>query len=169
MDRATRPTRFILLLLAATILAAPLYAAPHRGSHNLRTEIVAIEQQWRQAALSGDTDAMEHLLSEDYLGIMPNGEVVTKPQQLDRMKTHDFVFTKLELSDVKIKLLSRHAAIVTSLAQVDGTADDRPIHGSFRYTRVYQRLPGSTAWKITSFEATRVPERLASAARNTTS
>jgi len=150
-------------------MAAPLYAAPHRGTHDLRTQIVAIEQQWRQAALAGDSDAMEHLLSDDYLGIMPNGEVVTKPQQLDRMKTHDFVITRLEVSDVKIKLLSRHAAIVTSLAQVDGTSDDRPLHGSFRYTRVYQRVPGSTAWKITSFEATRVPKRLASTADNPSS
>jgi ketosteroid isomerase-like protein len=168
MDRATRSTRFLLLLLAASLLAVPLHAAPHRGTRNLRTEIVAIEQQWRQAALAGDSDAMEHLLSDDYLGILPNGEVVTKPQQLDRMKTHDLVITKLEVSDVKIKLLSRHAAIVTSLARVDGTSGDHPLRGSFRYTRVYQRLPGGS-WKITSFEATRVPKRLASAADNAAS
>lgn len=153
------------MLLAVPLLAAPLHAAPHRGSHTLRTQIVALEQQWRQAALAGDTTAMDHLLAEDYLGITASGEVVTKPQQLDRMKTRDFVITRLDVTDVKIKLISRHAAIVTSLAEVDGTSDDRPLHGSFRYTRVYQRLPGST-WKITSFEATHIPRRLASTADN---
>jgi ketosteroid isomerase-like protein len=47
-------------------------------------------------------------------------------------------------------------AIVTSHAEVEGTNEGVPVQGTFRYTRVYQRLP-SGAWKITSFEATRVP------------
>jgi ketosteroid isomerase-like protein len=64
---------------------------------------------------------------------------------------------------VKIKLISEHAAIVTSLAQVEGTNEGRPLHGAFRYTRVYQRVPNA-GWKITNFEATHVPRRLDNAA-----
>jgi ketosteroid isomerase-like protein len=154
----------VSLLLAASLLAVPLHAAPHRGSRTLRTQIEALERQWRQAALADDSDAMDHLLSDDYLGITANGQVVTKPQQLDRMKTRNFAITRLEVSDVKIKLISQHAAIVTSLAQVDGTNDGRPLHGSFRYMRAYQRISRTNTWKITSFEATRVPSRLAQAA-----
>jgi ketosteroid isomerase-like protein len=159
----------VSLLLAASLLVVPLHAAPHRGSRTLRTQIEALERQWRQAALADDTDAMDHLLSDDYLGITANGQVVTKVQQLDRMKTRNFAIAKLEVSDVKIKLISRRAAIVTSLAQVEGTADDHPLHGSFRYTRVYQRLPNGGGWKITSFEATRVPQRLTRAANDSQS
>jgi ketosteroid isomerase-like protein len=122
----------------------------------MRDQIEALETQWKKAALANDIDAMDHLLSDDYLGITANGQVVTKPQWLDRMRTHNFSVNTLEISDVKIKLISQHAAIVTSLAQVDGTNDGRPLHGSFRYTRVYQRIPND-GWKITSFEATRVP------------
>lgn len=143
-----------------------LHAAPHRGSHPLVAQVQALEQQWRQALLTDDTETMDRLLSDDYLGIMSNGQVVTKPQQLDRMKTHDFTLTRLDISDMKIKLLSRHAAIVTSLAQVEGSSGEHPLHGSFRYTRVYQRLANGT-WKITSFEATHVPAHLASRATDT--
>ena len=46
-------------------------------------------------------------------------------------------------------------AIVTSLAEVEGTNDGMPMHGTYRYTRVYSRLPSGT-WQITNFEATRV-------------
>jgi len=46
-------------------------------------------------------------------------------------------------------------AVVTSLAEVDGTNDGTPMHGNYRYMRVYSRLPSGT-WKITNFEATRV-------------
>lgn len=155
MALGTSRSRLLFLLLAVSLLALPLYAAPHRGSRPLREQIEALEQQWRAAAMSEDITAMDHLLSDDYLGILPNGQVVTKLQQLDRMKTHNFTLTKIDVSDVKIKLLSRHAAIVTSLAQVEGTLNGRSLNGSFRYTRVYQRPAGGT-WKITSFEATRV-------------
>jgi ketosteroid isomerase-like protein len=154
-----RPIRTFAVAVSFAV-AIPMYAGPHRGARNLRDQVEVLERQWKQAALSNNIEVMDHLLSEDYLGITATGQVVTKPQQLDRMRSHTFAVTSLDVSDVKIKLISQHAAIVTSLAQVEGTNDGRPIHGSFRYTRVYQRLPGGT-WKITSFEATHVPQRLA--------
>lgn len=154
--------RALLVGLTLALISLPMYAGPHRGSRTMRDQIEALETQWKRAVLANDTDTMDHLLSDDYLGITSSGQVVTKPQQLDRMRSRNFSINTLEISDVKIKLISQHAAIVTSLAQVDGTNDGRPLHGSFRYTRVYQRIPND-GWKITSFEATRVPKRLAQA------
>jgi len=154
--------RALLFGLTVAFIALPLHAGPHRNSRTMRDQIEALETQWKKAVLANDTETMDHLLSDDYLGITSNGQVVTKPQQLDRMRTRNFSINSLEVTDVKIKLISQHAAIVTSLAQVDGTNDGRPLHGSFRYTRVYQRIPND-GWKITSFEATRVPKHLAQA------
>jgi hypothetical protein len=39
---------------------------------------------------------------------------------------------------------------------VEGTNNGSSMTGLYRYTRVYQRLP-SGVWKITNFEATRIP------------
>ena len=144
------------------LVVAPLHAGPHRGARNMRDEIIALEAQWKKAALANDIEAMDHLLSDDYLGITANGQVVTKPQQLDRMRTHNFSLKTIDVTDIKIKLISQHAAIVTSLAQVDGTNDGHALTGSFRYTRVYQRIPND-GWKITSFEATHVPNHITQA------
>lgn len=144
-------------------VAAPLHAVPHRGGRDARAQIESLEEQWRQAALADDSEKMDRLLSDDFLGITANGQVVTKAQQLDRMRTHAFTITRLDVSDMKIKLIGQHVAIVTSLAQIEGSSDGRPLHGSFRYTRVYQRLPNAT-WKITSFEATHIHEHLAAPA-----
>ena len=155
--------RALLLGLAFGLAVTPLHAGPHRGARTMRDQIEALETQWKKSVLANDIDAMDHLLSDDYLGITANGQVVTKPQQLDRMRTRNFAINSLDVSDVKIKLISQHAAIVTSLAQVEGTNDGHPLHGSFRYTRVYQRLPGTSIWKITSFEATHVPGHITQA------
>ena len=118
-----------------------------------------LEEQWRQAQLGGDVAAMDKLLSDDYVGISMTGQVNTKTQQLDRLRTRAVQLTKISLTDMKVKLLglSANVAIVTSLAEVEGTADGASVQGLYRYTRVYQRMPNG-AWKITNFEATRVPK-----------
>ena len=99
---------------------------------------------------------MDKLLSDDYIGISMNGQVNTKAQQLERISTRRVAITKLDLSEMKVKLIGS-IAIVTSRAQVEGTSDNVSVKGIYRYTRVYQHFP-TGEWKITSFEATRVPQ-----------
>lgn len=146
---------FTLLVLLCTAHLSP--AAIHRPAYRVAVEqIEKLEGDWRDAQLAGDIAAMDRLLSDDFLGITAAGTVITKAQQLDRMRSRQFALKKLAVEDTKIKLIGT-IAIVTSLAAVDGTVEGGPVKGSFRYTRVYQRLPGGS-WKITSYEATRVPQ-----------
>jgi len=121
---------------------------------DFRHEIERLEETWRVAQLNGDAATMDRLLADDYIGITMNGQVVTKTQQLERMRARQFELTKVQLTDVKVKLIS-NTAIVTCQADVEGTNEGASLHGTYRYTRVYTRLP-SGVWKITNFEATRV-------------
>ncbi len=135
-------------------LALPASAEHHERKRTERAEILTLEGRWRQAQLGEDTAAMDKLLSDQFLGITASGQVVTKMQQLDRMRTRSLDITRMEVADTKIKITG-NVAVVTSLANIEGLADGTPLHGAFRYTRVYQRVPGD-GWKITNFEATRV-------------
>jgi len=150
--------RFLISATAALVLVCaglhPAWAnSPHDGKkHNPKHQLEVLEEQWRVAQLAGDMATMERMLSDDYLGISMTGEVDTKAQQLHRVADRRLTLTKIELSDMKVKLVGT-AAIVTSRAQVEGTNDGRPVTGIFRYTRVYRHLP-TGQWKITSFEAT---------------
>lgn len=144
-----------LVLLAAAFALPARADAPHpKRKDAFKHQVEKLEEVWRTAQLNGDVDAMDKLLSDDYVGITMTGQVVTKTQQLDRLRNRNVVLTKIELSDVKVRI-SGTTAVVTSLADVDGTNDGEPMHGMYRYTRVYSRLP-SGMWKITNFEATRV-------------
>lgn len=144
----------MLLLLAAEPPRA--LAHPQRpGKHSQRREVEALEEQWRQAELAGDVAALDRLLSDDYVGITMTGEVNTKSQQINRVRSRALVLTRIELDDIKIKLLGQ-VAVVTGLARAEGTSDGSPLKGNFRYTRVYLHLP-SGAWKVTNFEVTRIP------------
>jgi ketosteroid isomerase-like protein len=148
-----------VVVLFAALLVVPLAQVfaqrnhqRHERKHMEREQIVELEQEWQKAALADDVATMDRLLSEDYLGITASGEVLTKAQQLDHMRNREVVLNKLQTSELKIKLVG-NIAIVTSLAKVEGTSDGEPLLGSYRYTRVYQRLASGT-WKITNFEVT---------------
>lgn len=146
----------LLTCFIALMSSHPAYAAQkaHEKKHDTKKHVEALEEQWRTAQLAGDVATMDRMLADDFIGISMSGQVNTKAQQLDRMRTRKLVVTKIKLSDMKVKLLG-NVAIVTSQADVEGTAENGSVKGVYRYTRIYQHLPNGE-WKITSFEATRV-------------
>ncbi len=154
MRRISHPLRWAFALLLGLLVCGPAAAERHERKRLERAEISTLEAQWRRAQLAEDITTMDKLLADEFLGVTASGQVVTKAQQLDRMRTRKLDLTRLDVLDTKIKI-SGNLAVVTSLAQLDGQADGAPFRGSFRYTRVYQRV-GRGAWKITNFEATRV-------------
>lgn len=149
----------VVLLAVASGVAAPAAFAVHglhERKHDAKKQVEALEEQWRTAQLTGDVDTMDKMLSDDYIGISMTGQVSTKAQQLDRVRSRKFVLSHINLGEMQVKLVGA-IAIVTSRAEITGTNDGIPVSGTYRYTRVYQRLP-TGQWKITSFEATRVPQ-----------
>lgn len=141
-------------LLAFNASAQPPASHPRVKREQYKHQVEKLEDVWRQAQLSGDAATMDKLLSDDYVGINMNGQVVTKMQQLERMRNRQLLLTKIDLDDVKVKLIGT-TAIVTSRAEIEGTNDGLSVLGTYRYTRIYSRLPNGE-WKITNFEATRV-------------
>jgi ketosteroid isomerase-like protein len=145
-----------LLLLAVfccTLAASADGPQPHKEhKRDYKREIQALEEQWRLAQVDEDVPAMERLLAPDFLGISMTGQVTDRAQQLERMRNRHLVLTKIVISDQKIKLVGA-VAIVTSLAQIEGTSDQMPVNGRYRYTRIYRRYPDGT-WKVTNFEVT---------------
>ncbi len=165
MARHTFPNRLLrpggagvlaLVLFAGVLLAQHTSAAPpHRKMKDIyKKQVEQLEETWRAAQINVDVATMDRLLSDDYVGITMSGQVVTKMQQLDRMRNRQLELTKIVLDDVKVRLIGT-TAIVQALAEIDGTNEGQSMHGTYRYTRVYSRSPAG-AWKITNFEATRV-------------
>jgi ketosteroid isomerase-like protein len=134
------------------VAAAPQHDKVKKVDYKHQVE--QLEEIWRTAQMAGDAGAMDKLLSDDYIGIGMNGQVSTKEQQLDRLRTRAMMLTRMDLDDVKVHIYGT-TAVVTSLAIVEGTSDGAPIRGTYRYTRVYSRSVAGI-WKITNFEATRV-------------
>jgi ketosteroid isomerase-like protein len=145
-----------VLLVAAIclVIAHPAFAGlPHKDTHAIHKEIEALEQQWREAIISNNVSAMDHLLADDYIGISANGTVETKAQALALRKAGTVKISQLDLNDLKVRVYG-DTAVVTSKADLQGTNGQSDISGNYRYTRVYNKRLGQ--WKIVSFEASRI-------------
>jgi ketosteroid isomerase-like protein len=122
--------------------------------HDNRHEIDQLELAWRDAVMKSDTPAMEKLLDDDYMAILPNGTLQSKEQTLANMRSGTTHFTSFRVSDRRVRFYGT-TALVTSRADVAGSSASGAISGSYRYTRVYAR-DKQGVWKIVSFEASRI-------------
>ena len=147
--------RLLWIAFAVIFSAGVLHAGQAKPKkHDLRHEIFELEDQWRDAVLKSDTNAMSALLADDYMAITPSGILQTKQEALASMRTHRVRITTMLLSDRKVRFYGK-TALVTSLAEVRGTTLEGEVSGSFRYTRVYVR-DAQGKWKIVSFESSRI-------------
>jgi ketosteroid isomerase-like protein len=143
------------LFLALSARSVAQQQGMHRSErHESRHEIDQLEENWRDAALKGNTTAMGALLADDYMAITAAGTLQTKEQALASLRSGRMHFTTLDLSDRKVRFYGT-TAVVTSIAQVSGVTPEGDLSGSYRYTRVYVRDPQGK-WKIVSFEASRI-------------
>ena len=162
MSTSPKPARWIqsfaaVALAANLLLTLPGHAFGLRRDRKLdaKRQIELLEQEWRIAQLGGDLPSMDRLLSDDYVGITMTGQVNTKAQLLSRIRNRVFVVSEMDLREMKVKIVG-DVAIVTVRARVRGINEGKPVEGNFRYTRIYHRL-STGIWKITNFEATRIP------------
>lgn len=137
----------------ALMACCPMWALPRHEGKAVHKEIEALEQEWRQALVTNNVTEMDRLLADDYIGITSNGTVENKAQALAQRRAGTVRITRLDLSDMHVRIYG-DTAVVTSVADLVGSNGDSDISGQYRYTRVYSRRLGQ--WKIVSFEASRM-------------
>jgi ketosteroid isomerase-like protein len=147
--------RLVAMALMLALGSSLLHAGQNKvNKHEDRNEIFQLEEVWRNAMLKGDTTAMASLLADDYIAITSAGTLQTKDEAINNLRVHRVHLTTLDVSERKVRFYGK-TALVTSVANVQGTTPDGDVSGSYRYTRVYVR-DAQDNWKIVSFEASRM-------------
>jgi ketosteroid isomerase-like protein len=157
-------SRALLFALAMSVSAPRAHALlPKRETHAVHKQIESLEMAWRQAVVDNNIPAIDHLLADDYVGITANGTIEDKTQAIAQRKAGTVRVTALNLDVLKIRIYG-DIAVVTSIADLQGVNGQSDISGKYRYTRVYNRRLGE--WKIVSFEASRIHDADARAAKH---
>ena len=144
------------LVLAAVIALTGLACARRvTPARDVEREILALEDQRRDAQRRGDWQTIQSLNAPDFSEIAGTGLIRTAAQNADDMRSGRLKFERVEYTERQVRLLG-DAAVVTGLGHRTGSFDGTPFEQRFRYSRVYARRGG--AWRVVFAQTTRLGE-----------
>jgi len=64
---------------------------------------------WANVAVTGDPSVMETILADDFVGTSPDGELYTKQDFIDAIRTNPLGFVSNEVNDVRVRFFGNVA------------------------------------------------------------
>ena len=116
--------------------------------------VLAAMEEYKQAILDSDTDALGRIWTEDYTFINPQGSIVTREQRLENIGSGS---TDVQIIDDEREITVRlygDAAIVQNLSTLHGTFSGQPTDTDLRGTFVWVRRNGR--WRLATNQLTAV-------------
>jgi ketosteroid isomerase-like protein len=126
---------------------------PASDSAGAEQQVKQLEQQVRAAVIKGDTSVLEKYLSDDYVGIAPNGQAADKSQSIQDLKNGRVKYSAIDVTEDRVRMYG-DTAIYNGRANVRMSVNGQPQTGEMRATIVWVKQNGQ--WKRVSFQSTRV-------------
>lgn len=154
--------RSLLALVPVAFLLGLPACSLNIGSHGVDFEtdskrddtVELVERRRFSAMIAQDLEALEPMLAEELNYGHSNGEVETKPQFLETIRTGRIRYEALDVKKLDVRLYDDIALVTGSVAckaQVGG----QPLAIDLRYTDAYVRRDGR--WQLIAWQSTRVP------------
>lgn len=99
-----RSVRTVLLGLAGPAVRAQR-GNPAEDPQALKNEIQSLDQQVNPAAVSGNLKVLGKIMSDDYIGVAPNGMILRKPIVAAHYQSGTLHYESVVNSDVEIHLM----------------------------------------------------------------
>ncbi|HEU0053343.1 MAG TPA: nuclear transport factor 2 family protein [Longimicrobium sp.] len=112
-----------------------------RSEIELRRSLEALAR----AELERDVDTLERLIHDDYLGVDPTGDLLTKEQVVDTYGGGLFVLQTLVMEEQHVRVLG-DTGVVTAQSTMRGRTPDGEFEQRYRFTDVYVREEGE--WRL---------------------
>jgi ketosteroid isomerase-like protein len=97
------------------------FQPPQIYAADFQQEIATMEQKWADAVQRNNVDDIGKFLQSDFTFVNPRGVLLRRAEHLDDFRQKRTVFTKVELSDVVIRVYGDNA-VVTSRPKITGFA-----------------------------------------------
>ena len=140
-------------LLAAALLALMVPTMGRADDTDAEKQVAMLSKQHREAAVKGDTKAMDSILADDWVGINPAGDVESKAQQAKNLKDGSVDFEAIDPEEVKVRVYG-DTAVVMGRYQVRLTYHGQKVEHPVRTTEVFARQGGK--WRCVLTQVTRI-------------
>jgi ketosteroid isomerase-like protein len=111
---------------------------------SVEQELIGLETDWNDALISGNTEALSSMMTDDYMDTDPDGRVSTKSENLYALRSGDLRFTSIVNSEYKVHIYG-DAAVLNYRSSVKGRFKGSSVGGKYRMTDMWVKRDGR--WK----------------------
>jgi hypothetical protein len=144
-----------LFFLVPTLKPQTVGNAKHSARHNTQQigkEVEDLERELRIAYLKGDAGWLEEHLSEAYIEIDAQGNVVSRAQVIQSFKNSDVAYDAMNLSEGSARIFNADVVLLTQKEELAGGLHGKNFSGTYRCTRVWVKENGF--WQLASSQLT---------------
>lgn len=113
-----------------------------------------LEATWNHAHLRGDAAALERLLADDLVVVVPGMRPLTKAESLAVLTSGRMTFERYETTELALRVYDATAIVTGRLRRTRAMAGGAKADDDWRFTKVYLKRSG--AWQVISFHASSV-------------
>ena len=124
-----------------------------KSGSSTQQEISALLDQYTQALMNKDLAALDRIWADDLTFINLRGDLLSKQNRMDNIKSGATAFKSIRLSEKQIRTYG-HAAVATFQVALDAQYSGQEGSGNYRVTTVWARPKG--AWQMTAVQMTRI-------------
>ena len=141
-------TAALIVLLAVEACQFCLAQSP------TQQEVLQFERDACKAFLEADVVALEHVLTPDFTLTLSNGEVSTRADEINELRSGKVHYDAFENYDMLARLYGSDTAVVLGKTRVKGTADGKPFDRVVQFTDTLIKRDGR--WQLAAGHVSRI-------------
>lgn len=144
---------FLVLLLSLTSAAALAQSTAKRTTRTTVAsspiaELKKLDREWFSALAAADTTRIERVLAPDFSGIGRRGDVLSRPETLEHIRSGQFKFEAATSPEPRIRVYGQTAVISGQAKDALSTTSSNQVS----YTEIWVRRQGR--WQAVSWQTT---------------
>ncbi len=141
-------------LLAAALVALVVPTMGRADDADAQKQVALLSKQHREAVVDGDTNSLESILADDWIGIDPTGGVESKALVAKNLRDGAIDYEAIDpLEEAKVRVYG-DAAVVTGRYQAKLTYKGQKIDSLVRTSEFYAKLGGT--WRCVHTQVTHI-------------
>ena len=136
----------LVVVFPASVFGQPVAPRPTQMGHAAEQEVNHAEDARREAILRNDTAALDNMIAASFLGILDDGRVVNRADELAVNRPSDRKVESWDATDVVIRIYGDTALVTGRAAVKDRLRAEGTRAFTFSFTHVWAKLGGR--WQL---------------------
>jgi ketosteroid isomerase-like protein len=117
-------------------------------------DVLQFERDACKAFLDADAAALERVLTEDFTLTLSNGQVSTRANEIDELRSGKVHYDVFENYDMQARLYGDSTAFVLGKTRVKGTSEGKPFDRELQFTDMLVKRNGR--WQLAAGHVSRL-------------